>query len=81
MEKSGKNIYDQQHEAQLSKLTDKKDSKLVKAIIKCILPISTRCYLQLIFEYCFILNKRKHIIISHINNIQIVSKLKIIVFA
>ena len=27
-----KKIYDQQHEAQLSKLTDKKDSKLVKAI-------------------------------------------------
>ena len=39
------------------------------------------CYLQLIFEYCFILNQRKRIIISHINNIQIVSKLKIIVFA
>ena len=39
------------------------------------------CYLQLIFEYCFILNKCKRIIISHINNIQVVSKLKIIVFA
>ena len=42
MEKSGKNIYGQQHEAQLSKPTDKKDSKLVKAINKCIMPISTR---------------------------------------
>ena len=39
------------------------------------------CYLQLIFEYCFILNKRKHIIISYINNMQSVSKLKIIMFA
>ena len=30
--KYGKKIYDQQHKAQLSKPTDKKDSKLVKAI-------------------------------------------------
>ena len=40
MEKSGKNIYGQQHEAQFSKLTDKKDSKLVRTINKCFMPIS-----------------------------------------
>lgn len=39
------------------------------------------CYLQLIFEYCFLFHKRKRVIISHINNIQIASKLKIIEFA
>lgn len=42
LQKKWKNIYDQQHEALFSKLTNKKDSKLVRSINKCIIPISTR---------------------------------------